>query len=388
MFSDSYAFSQVLPSESMQHIEWNTRKKKIASSLESCEADILCLQEVDHYTDFYQPLLSELGYNLVYCKRPSRQDGCLIAYDSKKYELHKHEMVQFDDIADLMENDSARSNMKRSNVALIALLSCKNSDKKFISSTAHMYWNPRRPEVKSLQTQYLVSRIDNFIAAEGLEKETPVIMAGDFNSVPFSEPYQLLIDGFDTLSLKKGMLGLQNVKDSLYGPNTKFLCDRNLSRLCRWMRLLGIDTTLVADVNSDISTGVGISDNSNSVNGGTIVRTSPKIYKKNKQTFEHIFSKARDEQRVILTTSRTMRERSMCPPSFLVSTRDLEAALVEVCKEYGLILNQSKFLTVCGKCGGEIEKCEHSDPRVSKNCAVPPTDREVFICKDCFQPYW
>ena len=27
-----------------------------------------------------------------------------------------------------------------------------------------------------------------------------------------------------------------------YGAATKFLCDRSLSRLCRWMRVLGIDT--------------------------------------------------------------------------------------------------------------------------------------------------
>ena len=43
---------------------------------------------------------------------------------------------------------------------------------------------------------------------------------------------------------------------------------------------------------------------------------------------------------------------------------------------------------MCGKCGGEIEECTHSDPRVSNNSAVPPTDRDVFICKQCYQPYW
>ena len=59
-----------------------------------------------------------------------------------------------------------------------------------------------------------------------------------------------------------------------------------------------------------------------------------------------------------------------------------------MCKEYGLSIKQEKFLTVCGKCGGEIEECTHSDPRVSNNSAVPPTDRDVFICKQCYQPYW
>ena len=43
---------------------------------------------------------------------------------------------------------------------------------------------------------------------------------------------------------------------------------------------------------------------------------------------------------------------------------------------------------MCGKCGGEIESCSHNDPRVSKNIAVPPPDREIFVCKECDQPYW
>lgn len=385
VLADSYAYSQLIktPCEDLipTHIEWNNRKQKIAESISNCGADILCFQEVDHYVDFYEPLLGKLGYKSVYLQRFKRKDGCLIAFDSEKYQLHGIDEVQFDDIADFMDTDSAKSNMKRSNVALIAIMSSiENPVKKFVSSTAHMYWNPRRPEVKSLQTKYLVSRIDSYMTTEGLSASTPVFMAGDFNSVPFSEPYQLLVNGFDSSLLKKGTIGLKNIAGALYGPKTKFLCDRNLTRLCRWMRVLGIDVALVADNNNETS--------NECTSTAAVERTSPKVYKKNKQSFDHIFGRARDEQRVILTTSKTMRERAMCPPSFFISTKNLEAALIDVCKEYGLSLNQEKFLTVCGKCGGEIEACSHTDPRVTQNPAVPPLDRDIFVCKDCSQPYW
>jgi uncharacterized protein with PIN domain len=337
VLADSYAYSQplkptldkTLDSDNAipTYLEWNTRKDKIAHYITKCKADIYCLQEVDHFIDFYQPLFGSMGYESVYFQRPSRKDGCLIAFDSKKYDLCAVDEVRFDDLAELMENDSARSNMKRSNVALIALMNLKeNPDRKFVSSTAHVYWNPRRPEVKSLQTQFLVSRISAFIASQSVAKDTPVLISGDFNSVPFSEPYQMLTTGMDLLPLEKGLVGLQNVKGALYGPKTKFLCDRNLTRLCRWMRVLGIDTALVPDVNLDISKEAVTGDSSLDL----IVKNSPKVYKKSKQNFEHIFSRARDEQRVILTTSKSMRERSMCPPSFYVSTLNLEAALVEV----------------------------------------------------------
>ena len=111
-----------------------------------------------------------------------------------------------------------------------------------------------------------------------------------------------------------------------------------------------------------------------------------KTNKKAKQDFEDVFRRARQERRVLLTTSKSMRERASCPPSLYVSTKNLEAALIEICREFGLTLNPDKFLTVCGKCSGEIEACSHTDPRVAgKNV---PTDREIFICIDCQQPYW
>jgi endonuclease/exonuclease/phosphatase family metal-dependent hydrolase len=323
VLADSYAYSHCLKSTPEtavpKYIEWDYRKNRIANSITSSGADILCLQEVDHYTDFFEPLLEKLGYKSLYLQRHKRKDGCLIAYNSEKYNVDGVDEVQFDDIADFMETESSKSNVKRSNVALIAIISSKQFPaKKFISSTAHLYWNPRRPEVKSLQTQYLVSRISSFIAAEGLSDNIPVFVAGDFNSVPFSEPYQLLVNGFENSFSVKGAAGLASIGRTFYGPTTKFLCDRNLSRLCRWMRVLGIDTALIPDASCDHSSTV------NDVNAPS------KIYKKSKQSFDYIFGRAREEQRVILTTSKSMRERSTCPPSFLVSTRNLEAALIKV----------------------------------------------------------
>lgn len=38
---------------------WNARKLLLAEELDSWGADIICLQEVDHYHDFFQPFLAE-----------------------------------------------------------------------------------------------------------------------------------------------------------------------------------------------------------------------------------------------------------------------------------------------------------------------------------------
>ena len=241
--------------------------------------------------------------------------------------------------------------------------------------------------MKRLQAEYLVHRVDNFLEQHHLSRESaPVFLAGDYNSVPTSEIYNMMTKGF-LYSLtdrarptggvrREGWCEFDDIVS--YGADTKFLCDSSLSRLCRWMRVLGIDTKIIPSA-SDL-------DNSNMLDNSN---TNGKKGTRRKGAFVELFELARNEKRVILTTSKTMRERAACPPSFLVSTRNLEQALVEVIREYGLILNQEKFLTVCGKCGGDIEACSIDDPRMKgKNTVVPPTDRELFCCVQCHQPYW
>jgi uncharacterized protein with PIN domain/endonuclease/exonuclease/phosphatase family metal-dependent hydrolase len=427
VLADCYSYGQ-FPSNAdiPQFIGWERRRERIANSIAKCDVDVLCLQEVDHFADFYEPFLNSLNYESVYLQRPNRPDGCLIAYNRQKFEMKAYDEVQFDDIAAFMRSDSSRAKMKRFNVAQITLLQPRGdvgNQNAFVASNTHIYWNPRQPEVKNFQTQYLLGRVGRFLDAHGLSLDnTPILIAGDFNSVPHSEPYKMITEGFKyTFGKGSSMhhkhklhlphehttaesssnnavspsLDFNLAENPYYGPNTKFLCDRNLSRLCRWLRVLGIDIALIPD--AEIEAAQRAVDEANRLAGVASVteieekvsNNGRKVYRKKKQSFDYIFQRARDEKRVILTTSRSMIERAACPPSFFVKTRDLEAALVEVCREFGLSLDQNRFLTVCGKCGGDIEGCTRDDPRIqNKTNVVPPEDKDVFVCVDCHQPYW
>lgn len=111
--------------------------------------------------------------------------------------------------------------------------------------------------------------------------------------------------------------------------------------------------------------------------------------------YDHIFSQAKREKRVILTTSKGMRARAACPESMLVTGQgtNLEESLVELFERYRLPLDRDKFLTVCGKCGGGVVACEGAQYREivtaggEKDTEVPwvPEDRQIFMCKDCYQ---
>jgi hypothetical protein len=76
--------------------------------------------------------------------------------------------------------------------------------------------------------------------------------------------------------------------------------------------------------------------------------------------FDEIFRRARSESRVILTTSKNLKLRAACPEAMLITQTHgkLELDLIEIFDRYNIDLEREKFLTVCGKCGGNIITCE------------------------------
>jgi uncharacterized protein with PIN domain len=102
-----------------------------------------------------------------------------------------------------------------------------------------------------------------------------------------------------------------------------------------------------------------------------------------RQRMQSFFDRAKREKRVILTTSRTLRERSNCPQNFFVNPSRMEDSLVNVFREFNLELRREKFLTVCGKCGGDIETTLPSDPRLVGK--IFPTETAIYCCKECCQ---
>jgi hypothetical protein len=283
---------------------WKKRKQSIQKILKLLSNhDLLFLQEVDHSNDFYRPLLISYGFECRYIQRPNKHDGCLIAYSKRKYSLVACEEVNFDDLTEKFhEMDIQRQSFRRHNVGLIVCLKgCQENpcDRYLIASTAHLYWNPVYPEVKSGQSKYLLDRIAFFqtklnlrcsSCSEGKNSSScsssithpcPIILGGDFNSTPESEQYHLLtsyqpfvskyvttcsycgLDSFPKLLSPSSSSSSNNLRPDpshyfqgcYYGGNqTKFLCDPTLSKLCRWLRVLGLNAAMhVAKPSSEVT---------------------------------------------------------------------------------------------------------------------------------------
>jgi hypothetical protein len=187
----------------------------------------LCLlQEVDHFTDYFEPMFNSLGLATIYIQRPSREDGCVIAYDPNRLKLLAVDQMYFDDLA-----VDGGPMFEKNNVGLFAKFSLlENPGTEFAVSSNHLYWNPSRPQVKLRQSKYLM---DRFAVFRG---DAPGVLAGDFNSVPQSDPYQLITTG----KCREGII--TGLGYNLKSP--KFYCDTSLSRLCKWLRLLGYNSFL------------------------------------------------------------------------------------------------------------------------------------------------
>ena len=127
--------------------DWEHRSKQIESILTLLEHhDFIVLQEVDHFDDFYQPLFHRLGFGTRYIQRPTKNDGCLVAYALAKYEVIDVEHILFDDLAsNYLESHSTRNSFLRHNVAIVVLLRViqrHHTLSHIIVGSVHIYWNP------------------------------------------------------------------------------------------------------------------------------------------------------------------------------------------------------------------------------------------------------
>lgn len=79
---------------------------------------------------------------------------------------------------------------------MVVEFSCKDTDssKRFnvVVATTHLFWDPLQEDVKLLQTQRLFRHVDTYIASR--DPLMPLIVTGDFNSLPDSAVYKRIVD--------------------------------------------------------------------------------------------------------------------------------------------------------------------------------------------------
>jgi uncharacterized protein with PIN domain len=135
--------------------------------------------------------------------------------------------------------------------------------------------------------------------------------------------------------------------------NPRFLADKTVGRLAKWLRLLGVDCASLND--------------------------APPV---------ELLSRAANEGRVLLTKSTALAAAATSQDHLHVTASLLSEQLKQVVKKYGLTFECKRFLSICSVCNSPLDDVAPETVRG----AVPPyvfaTRRTFRRCPACGRVYW
>lgn len=82
VLAESYAPNAWLPHVPPHILSWKARSWAVLRHIAAFDADVVCLQEIDHYADFFQPEMTALGYTGQFTHLVLRQEHPSAAFRS------------------------------------------------------------------------------------------------------------------------------------------------------------------------------------------------------------------------------------------------------------------------------------------------------------------
>ena len=193
-------------------LKWSHRKQRILAEILRSEADVICLEEVDHFHDFFQPELSQRGFEGLYRAKDSSPcidmqpnngpDGSAVFFRSSKFSLVEkkeivlkgpdgHDSSQIAVLVKLEPKSAADTpRQKKDGDREAESETCSPKRKKtehhltFCVAVAHLKAKTGHDEYRLAQGKHLQSELASF--AQGL----PAVVCGDFNAQPTELVYQ------------------------------------------------------------------------------------------------------------------------------------------------------------------------------------------------------
>ncbi|XP_024145218.1 nocturnin isoform X1 [Oryzias melastigma] len=171
---------------------WSQRKCLLLEEILTYRPHILCLQEVDHYYDTFEPVLAGLGYSGHFCPKPyspcldvegnNGPDGCALFYDRSRFEL--------------LDSTSTRLYaimIPTNQVAVVTTLRCRITGNFVCVAVTHLKARSGWEWLRSAQGSDLLWQLQNLTnkLSAGLgDDNIPLLICGDFNAVPTEDVYR------------------------------------------------------------------------------------------------------------------------------------------------------------------------------------------------------
>eukprot|EP00048_Salpingoeca_helianthica_P007126 m.106835 g.106835 ORF g.106835 m.106835 type:complete len:422 (+) comp14238_c2_seq1:189-1454(+) len=172
-------------------LSWEARRQMLREELLYFHADIICLQEaqMDHFTGFFLPFFAQEGYEAHFFPRVRRTDGCAVAFNTAVFQL-----LDANALVNVVYSCPEMEDFDVGNVGQIVFLRHLATGRVVCVGNTHIYFNPRRCDIKLLQIAMLFHRIQSESAARDL-LGCPLLICGDFNLQPSSLIYNYIVHG-------------------------------------------------------------------------------------------------------------------------------------------------------------------------------------------------
>ncbi|KAG2252257.1 hypothetical protein Bca52824_082393 [Brassica carinata] len=222
ILADAYASSEIYSYCPTWALSWTYRRQNLLREIVKYHADIVCLQEVqnDHFDEFFAPELDKHGYqaifkrktNEVFVGNTSTIDGCATFYRRDRFSHVKNTryvLVEFNKAAQSLtealipvpQKKIALNRLVKDNVALIVVLEAKFGNqaadipgKRQLLCVANTHVNISH-ELKDVKLWQVRSHIIEGTGKIAASADIPMLVCGDFNTVPASAPHSLLALG-------------------------------------------------------------------------------------------------------------------------------------------------------------------------------------------------
>lgn len=180
------------------YLKLNYRFELLLSKICNLKASVVCLQEVDNYSNFWQPRLQKLGYDGIY--NPSNDHpstGVAIFYLRETFQLFRSERIDFNTVDEFLQIGKRSARYWQHNRGMIIGLQPweeSTHPSAICVSTVSLVdtlGDPILGHLQRLQHLMLLRKLEAFNASFHL----PVIVCGTFNCLPYTNTYKLLTTG-------------------------------------------------------------------------------------------------------------------------------------------------------------------------------------------------
>ena len=218
------------PYAKKEDLEWDNRKHKYLPVIKSHSPCLIFMQEVDHYDDFFQPMLNELGYESLWWKKNHERhhDGCLVAWKRCVFTKPEDERPVMQSFPSVEFTSCA---LEQTQGFISVGLVHETTQLKFNVICTHLKAKSDGESQRNVQTHQLLT------FESGIEKDISIV-GGDFNCEPSSTAIKLMEDSFFEDFSPKGVFTTFKKRDTLIkrkidyifckGVNVEFLCSKSM----------------------------------------------------------------------------------------------------------------------------------------------------------------